>query len=818
MSGERPEKSSSETGGEAANAWEPDKHAAQQKPPAPDTESPSAILAQPPSRLTGLRTGERPASAGGIPAIIQSMKHAWGEMGVWKGTRVLMRMNQKEGFDCPGCAWPDPDDHRAVAEFCENGAKNVADEGTTERATPAFFAQHSLAELSQLSDYELNKSGRLTHPMVLREGSDHYEPIGWEEAFALIGQELNALASPDEATFYTSGRTSNEAAFMYQLFVRQFGTNNLPDCSNLCHESSGSALTEAIGLGKGSVTLNDLYEAEVIVILGQNPGTNHPRMLSALQVAKRNGARIISINPLPETGLQRFKHPQEVFNMVFGQGTQLSDLFLQVRINGDMAVLRGIMKLLLEKEAQHPGSIVDETFIKQHTQDSEEFLQHLRQTSWEDILESSGLPLEQLQAAADMLAPAKKIITCWAMGLTQQKQAVATIQEIVNLHLLKGAIGIPGAGVCPVRGHSNVQGDRTMGIWERASQGFLDALGREFNFTPPQHHGFDVVESIKAMHDGRAKVFIANGGNFLAATPDTELTAQALRKCNLTVQISTKPNRSHLITGKKALILPCLGRTELDLQASGEQFVSVENSMGVVHMSRGTFPPASGHLLSEPAIIAGMALATLGDRTTVDWVGLVQNYDRIREHVAKVIPGFERYNEKVRRPGGFYLPNGPRERRFTTASGKAHFTVSTLSRHRLNPGELVMMTVRSHDQFNTTIFGLQDRYRGIYGERRVIFLNPDDVQALGLQPGQVVDIRSHFEGEERVAHTFVVTPFPIPRGNAATYYPETNVLFPIGSVAEKSNQATFKFVVITLEPVLREGREVMKEELMGSER
>jgi molybdopterin-dependent oxidoreductase alpha subunit len=712
---------------------------------------------------------------------------------------VLLRMNQKNGFDCPGCAWPDPDEHRATAEFCENGAKNVADEATSKRATPDFFARHSLAELSRLTDYELNKAGRLTHPLVLREGSQHYEPVSWEDAFHLIGKELNALDAPDEATFYTSGRTSNEAAFLYQLFVRQFGTNNLPDCSNLCHESSGTALSQTLGLGKGSVTLNDFDEADVILIIGQNPGTNHPRMLSTLQQAKRRGAKIISINPLPEAGLQAFTHPQEVFNMVRGKGTSLTDLFLQVRINGDLAVLRGLAKLLVEAEDQQPGSMLDGLFIEGFTEGVAAYLEHVRKSSWEEILESCGLRKEQLQEAAELLKPTQKIITCWAMGLTQHKNAVATIQEISNLHLLKGAIGIPGAGVCPVRGHSNVQGDRTMGIWEKPKPAFLEALGKEFTFTPPAPHGLDVVESIKAMLEGRVKVFIGLGGNFLAATPDTEVTAQALRHCNLTVQVSTKPNRSHLVTGRQALILPCLGRTEVDLQTAGEQFVSVENSMGVVHASRGSFAPASEHLLSEPAIVAGMALATLGDRSTVDWAGLAQDYDRIREHISRVIPGFSRYNERVRLPGGFYLPNGPRERRFTTDSGKAHFTCHDLPRHHLLPGELVMMTVRSHDQFNTTIFGLQDRYRGIYGERRVIFLNPDDVQKMGLHDGQVVDIRSHFAGEERVAHSFVVVPFSIPRGNAATYFPETNVLFPLGSVADKSNQATFKFVVVTLE-------------------
>jgi molybdopterin-dependent oxidoreductase alpha subunit len=635
--------------------------------------------------------------------------------------------------------------------------------------------------------------------MLLKSQATHYEPVSWDEAFALISSELNALASPDEAIFYTSGRTSNEAAFLYQLFVRQFGTNNLPDCSNMCHESSGSALTETIGVGKGTVTLEDFDLTDAIFIIGQNPGTNHPRMLTALQKAKRRGCKIVHINPLPEVGTTRFKHPQEIFGML-GKGTELADLFLQVRINGDVALLKGIMKEMLEEEERQPGTILDHEFIAQQTDGFEGFVEALRHVSWDEIVEQSGVGREQIRQAAEIMMRARRTICCWAMGLTQHRNAVANIQEIVNLLLLRGQIGLPGAGVCPVRGHSNVQGDRTMGIWERPTEAFLDSLSKAFDFEPPRAHGYDTVESIKAMHAGRGKVFFALGGNFLSATPDTEYTAQSLRRCRLTVHVSTKLNRAHLITGQQALILPCLGRTEVDVQATGAQFVSSENSMGVVQSSRGSLEPASPHLLSEPAIVARLAAATLGERTSVDWLALAANYDLIRSRIERVIPGFEDYNRRVREPGGFYLPNMARERQFKTASGKANFTVHELPRHNLKDGQFLMMTMRSHDQFNTTIYGLDDRYRGIYQGRRVVFLNPQDITEAGLNAGQLVDLTSHFEDEERRAPRFVVVPYSIPRRCAATYFPEANVLVPIGSVAEKSNTPASKSVVISLRP------------------
>jgi molybdopterin-dependent oxidoreductase alpha subunit len=637
--------------------------------------------------------------------------------------------------------------------------------------------------------------------MLLRRGSDHYEPVNWDEAFKLIAEELHALASPDEAVFYTSGRTSNEAAFLYQLFVRRFGTNNLPDCSNMCHESSGSALSESIGVGKGTVTLDDFTRAEAIYVIGQNPGTNHPRMLSTLQAAKRRGCRIVHINPLPEAGMSRFKHPQEVFDTLVGRGTQLADLFLQVRINGDVALLQGISKEVLEEDARRVG-VLEREFIAAHTSGFAEFAASLGKISWDEITEGCGIERGQIREAAEVFINSERTIFCWAMGLTQHRNAVANIQEIVNLLLLRGQIGKRGAGVCPVRGHSNVQGDRTMGIWERPTPAFLDALAREFRFEPPRAHGFDTVEAIKAMHAGAAKVFFAMGGNFLSATPDTEYTAEALRRLRLTVQVSTKLNRAHLITGRQALILPCLGRTEIDRQASGEQFVSAENSMGVVQSSRGNLQPASKELLSEVMIVARLAEATLGGRDGgVNWTELAADYDLIRERISRVVVGFENYNERVRLPGGFYLPNLARERVWKTASGKAQFTTHDLPRHELAPGQFLMMTIRSHDQFNTTIYGLDDRYRGIRNERRVVMLNPEDIREAGLAEGAVVDLVSHFEGEERVAHRFIVVPYSIPRRSAATYFPETNVLVPIGSVAEKSNTPASKSVVISLRRV-----------------
>jgi len=770
-----------------------------------DREPITQPSAQSPEESSLIQIEPMSKAAGGIPSIAATAKTVWAEMGVGRGVRTLLKLNQKDGFDCPGCAWPEPDAERSHFEFCENGAKHVADEATTKRLTPEFFRDWSVADLSLQSDHWLGKQGRLTHPMILREGATHYEEIGWDDAFALIATELNSLAHPDEAVFYTSGRTSNEAAFLYQLFVRQFGTNNLPDCSNMCHESSGSALGETIGVGKGTVTLEDFNLATAIFVIGQNPGTNHPRMLSTLEQAKKNGCKLVHINPLPEVGMTQFKHPQDVLGLLRG-GTALSDLFLQVRINGDVALLKGIAKAVLAAEEHSALPVFDHEFIQQHTGGFDEFIAALRSVEWEQIVEESGITRDLIEEAAGIFVESERTIFCWAMGLTQHKNAVANIQEIVNLMLLRGQIGKPGAGLCPVRGHSNVQGDRTMGIWERPPDAFLESLGREFGFEPPYRHGYDTVNAIQAMHAGKAKAFFALGGNFLSATPDTEYTADALRQCRLTVQVSTKLNRAHLVTGAQALILPCLGRTEVDAQASGPQVVTTENSMAVVQASRGSLQPASEHLLSEPAIVARLATATLRERSRVNWHELVADYDRIRDHISRVVPGFNDYNTRVRVPGGFHLPSAPRERVFNTPSGRAMFTVHPLPQHDLQPDQFLMMTIRTHDQFNTSIYGLDDRYRGIYNGRRVIFLNADDIRDAGLEKGQLVDLFSHFEGEVREARRFAVVPYSIPRRSAATYFPETNVLVPVRSVADKSNTPVSKSVVISIRPAEEPGR------------
>ncbi len=757
---------------------------------APDSLlDPRGASAQPPKTAVPLATRPPPSVAGGIPAIVQSMKYALGEAGLVRGSRLLARLNQVDGYDCPGCAWPEPDQRRSAFEFCENGAKAVAEEGTKERITPGFFARHSVAELSKQSDHWLGKQGRLTFPMVLKPGATHYQPLGWDEAFALLGSELRALESPDQAIFYTSGRTSNEAAFLYQLFVREYGTNNLPDCSNMCHESSGSGLSETIGIGKGTVRLDDFEKAQVIFVAGQNPGTNHPRMLTALQQAKRAGAKIVSVNPLREAGLIAFKHPQEALRL-FGAGTQLTDLFLQIRINGDVALFQGLGKAVVEAGA------VDEAFVRERTENWLLYAANLRSLNWADIESACGISQARIREAAQLVAQNERIIVCWAMGLTQHQNAVDNVREVVNLLLLRGSLGKPGAGVCPVRGHSNVQGDRTMGIWEKPPPAFLDALEKATGIRAPREPGLDTVEAIHALHAGKAKVFFALGGNFLQATPDTEYTAAALRTARLTAHVSTKLNRSHLVAGTTAVILPCLGRTEAD----GGQFVTTENSMGVVQMSQGRVPPASEHLLSEPAIVARLAEATLGARSKVKWSWLAKDHDRIRDLIAQVIPGAERYNERVRKPGGFYLPNGPREGNFTTATGSAKFTVHTLPKHELRKGQLLMMTVRSHDQFNTTIYGLEDRYRGLKGDRRVVLVNAEDLREQGLQNGQTVDLTSHFQGETRTARRFTAVAYDIPRGCACTYFPEANTLVPARHVAHTSNTPASKSVVITLKP------------------
>ncbi|CAN5762374.1 FdhF/YdeP family oxidoreductase [soil metagenome] len=763
----------------------------------PESALPSA---QPPEEHTGIRLGSPSKSAAGVPAVLSSLKHVFSQAGLVRGTEGMLKLNQKNGFDCPSCAWPDPDDHRAITEFCENGAKALAAEATLKKADRDFFEDYSLAELAAHDDYWLEQQGRLVEPMLLEEGATHYQPVSWDKAFQVIAEELNQVSTPDEGIFYTSGRASNEAAFLYQLFVRQFGTNNLPDCSNMCHESSGCALKTSVGVGKGTVTLQDFDVSDTIFVVGQNPGTNHPRMLSALQSAVRNGAKVIAVNPLKEAGLLGFKHPQEVSGML-GLATRLSSQYLQVRMNGDMALFRGIAKHLLAMEDAKPGTVLDKDFLNSHTHGADGYLKLVRETSWDEIVRLSGIASAEIEQAAEQAASGRKrIISCWAMGLTQHRNAVATIQEVTHVHLLLGAIGREGAGLCPVRGHSNVQGDRTMGIFEKMPDSFLDKLESTFDFKAPRRHGYDTVMAIKAMHEGKGRVFIGLGGNFLSATPDTEFTATALRRCQLTAHISTKLNRSHLITGRRALILPCLGRSELDLRNGVEQFVTVENSMSIVHMSLGSLRPASPDLLSETAIVAGIAAAALKDRSTVPWRELAGNYDLIRDKIEVVIPEFERFNERVRHPGGFYLPNAARERQFNTSTGKANFTANALSAAEPGPDQLVLQTLRSHDQFNTTIYGMHDRYRGIGNERRIVFLNPEDMKQRSIRPMAPVNITSHWKNEQRHANNFLAVPYDVPRGCAAAYFPEANVLVPIDSTAEESNTPTSKGIMITLAP------------------
>ncbi|BBY08797.1 FdhF/YdeP family oxidoreductase [Mycobacterium noviomagense] len=743
--------------------------------------------------------------AAGLKAVLVSMQRGLASMGAVRTAASLLRLNQRQGFDCPGCAWPEEPGGRKIAEFCENGAKAVAEEATKRVVTPEFFARHSIADLEGRPEFWLSQQGRLTHPMVLRPGDDHYRPISWPQAYQLIADELRALDDPNQAVFYTSGRTSNEAAFLYQLMVRCFGTNNLPDCSNMCHESSGAALSESIGIGKGSVTVEDVANADLIVIAGQNPGTNHPRMLSVLEKAKANGARIVAVNPLPEAGLIRFKDPQKVHGLL-GHGVPIADEFVQIRIGGDMALFAGLGRLLLEADDRAPGSVVDRDFIAAHCANFEAYEANTRAVDLDTVVEATGVDRQQLERVAAMMAASQRTVVCWAMGLTQHRHAVPMIAEITNVLLLRGMIGKPGAGVCPVRGHSNVQGDRTMGIWEQMPEAFLAALDRRFGIVSPRDHGLDTVNAIRAMRDGRAKVFMGMGGNFALATPDTAVTEAALRNCSLTVQVSTKLNRSHVVHGATALILPSLGRTDRDIQNGVKQQVSVEDSMSMVHLSRGSLQPPSDQVRSEVAIVCQLARTLLGPDHPVPWETFNADYDTIRDAIADVVPGCEDYNTKVRRPDGFQLPHPPRDaREFPTSTGKANFIVNPLQWVPVPPGRLVLQTLRSHDQYNTTIYGLDDRYRGVKGGRRVVFVNPVDLEAFGLTEGDRVDLVSEFMGvdgqlQERRAKDFMVVGYQTPVGNAAAYYPETNPLVALDHVAVKSNTPVSKAIVIRLEP------------------
>ncbi|MDN3496649.1 FdhF/YdeP family oxidoreductase [Planococcus sp. APC 4015] len=830
-----------------------------------------------------VRAGDPKKVAVGVPAVLHALQIANDQMGVVRSLQTLRQVNQKDGFDCPGCAWPE-EDKRHIAEFCENGAKAVAEEATLRRIGPEFFAAHSIDELAAHDDWWLGQQGRLTQPMVLDEGATHYRPIDWDDALAAVADALRAI-DPDDAVFYTSGRTSNEAAFLYQLLVRGVGTNNLPDCSNMCHESSGSALTETIGIGKGTVSIDDIHQADLIIVAGQNPGTNHPRMLSALEKAKNRGATIVAVNPLPEAGLVRFENPQTVRGVLLG-GTKLADEFLQIRLGGDQALFQAIGKHLLEADASTGSATgggasatgggesatdggaggLDHGFIDQYTSGFDAYRQAMTDAAWPELVAATGLPEETLRRVGELVRRSTATIVCWAMGLTQHKHSVATLRDIVNVLLLTGDIGRPGAGVCPVRGHSNVQGDRTVGIYEKPSDAFLDALDAEFAFAAPREHGFDTVQAIRAMRDDRVRFFMAMGGNFVSATPDTAVVEAAMRRVDLSVQVSTKLNRSHVVTGRRAIILPTLGRTDRDRRGGAEQRVTVEDSMGAVHASRGRLAPPSEDLLSEVAIVARLCALLFGDAAPrlpvaeppssvaephppvaeppssvaepveasdrgqverlpheeadgpdpaelrhplnvpqADWAALETDYALIRRHIERVIPGFEDFEKRVAKGRTLMLPNGPRdERRFATVDGTARFTVNGLEYPRIPPGRLLLQTLRSHDQYNTTIYGKDDRYRGIHGGRRVVLVNADDIAELGFADAEIVDLVSEWtdaEGqvEERRAEAFRIVAYSTPRGNAAAYYPETNVLVPLDSVADVSGTPTSKSVVIRLE-------------------
>jgi len=748
----------------------------------------------------GITVGPPKNWAAGIPGVTHSMEPAIAQMGVSRTLKLMASLNQKDGFDCMSCAWPDPD-HRKLAEFCENGAKAVTWEATPLTIPTSFWAEHPLSDLLDRDEYWLGMQGRLVEPVYKAAQSDTYEPITWDAAFALIANKLNGLSTPNEAAFYTSGRASNEAAFIYQLFVRAFGTNNLPDCSNMCHESTGLAMGETLGVGKSTIAYDDFEKADLIIIMGQNPGTNHPRMLTALEDAKRNGAKIVAVNPLPEAGLMRYKNPQTVRGIA-GRGTQIADQFLQIRLGGDMALLQAVSKRVLDAEAANPGTVLDQEFLEKCAVGLPEFAAHLADLDEEAVLEATGLSTSEIDELADRYLHSDRVIITWAMGLTQQKKAVATIREVVNLLLLRGNIGKPGAGASPIRGHSNVQGDRTMGIWEQMPASFLDALEAEFGFSPPREDGVDAVHGIRAMQRGEIKVWFALGGNFVGAISDTAAAEAAMRGTEMTVQVSTKLNRSHVVTGTEALILPTMGRTEIDRQASGEQFVSVEDTVCAVHASHGRVQPVARTLLSEVAIVSRLARAVLGDTLPIDWAGFERDYDTIRDHISRVVIGCGNYNERIRHKGGFVLPNGPRDSRtFNTLTGRAMITVNHLDPVLRPPGRLLLQTLRSHDQFNTTIYSLNDRYRGIHKGRNVIFVSAEDILELGLHDGQRVDVYSEWEDQpDRVLRGLRVVPYPTSKGCAAAYFPEANVLVPLDSAAEGSNTPVSKSIVVRLEP------------------
>ena len=756
--------------------------------------------------MSNVYIGRKSSAAGGWGALKSCGKRLMESGAPLSGARTMLKANQPDGFDCPGCAWGDPE-HGSSFEFCENGVKAVAWEATEKRVPPTFFSSHTVSELRNWSDFDLENQGRLTHPMRYDATSDTYKPIGWDLAFAEIARTLNALDHPDRAEFYTSGRASNEAAFLYQLFVRLYGTNNFPDCSNMCHEASGVGLAQAVGVGKGTVLLEDFEEADAIFVIGQNPGTNHPRMLGDLRRASERGARIVVLNPVKERGLERFADPQRKVEMIHGGSGRVATHYYQPRLGGDMAAVRGVVKVILAREAAALAagqpSLLDNAFIAEHTVGLDAYRQSVAATTWDEIEDQSGLTRAEMEEMAEVYLGADRVICTWAMGVTQHRHSVVTIREIANLMLLRGNVGRPGAGLCPVRGHSNVQGDRTVGINEKAPAQLLDALERELGVPMPREPGHNVLHAIGAMLDGSARVFIGLGGNFSRATPDSALIAKALSSLELTVHVATKLNHCHVVPGKASFILPCLGRTEIDRNSEGvAQIVTVEDSMSMVHGSGGINAPASPWLRSEVSIVAGIAAATVGSKV-VDWHALADDNDKIRDLIARVIPGFENYNERVRKPRGFHLRNTAAHREWNTATGKANFASVSLPEaieHQIaRNGEnlFVLQTFRSHDQYNTTIYGMNDRYRGIYGKRNIVFMHPADLEMLGAETGDIVDVvGQHDDGISRVAQAFSLVAYDIPRGCVAGYYPELNCLVPLSSFGEESHTPTSKSVIV----------------------
>jgi molybdopterin-dependent oxidoreductase alpha subunit len=755
----------------------------------------------------GIRRYTHPA--GGWDALGAVARAIRTQMDAATGAKTLLHNNQPDGFDCPGCAWPDPK-HTSAFEFCENGAKAVTWEATKKRATPEVFAEHTVSELLGWSDHEIENLGRLTNPMIYDAASDRYVAIDWAAAFNLIAQELNALPDPNMAEFYTSGRASNEAAFLYQLFVRAFGTNNFPDCSNMCHEATSVGLPVSIGIGKGTVSLEDFDHADAIISIGHNPGTNHPRMMTTLREAAKRGAPIVVLNPLKERALERFAAPQSPVEMATFTSTPIASDYLQVKVGGDTPALKGIMKgvLALDADDRTAGGdgLLDRPFIAEHTEGFEALVADLDATPWEAIERASGLSRAQLEYVSRIYCAAKSVIVTYGMGVTQHSMGTANVQQISNLLLLRGNYGKPGAGICPLRGHSNVQGDRTVGIDEKAPAALREGIKRVFGFEPPTAHGHDAVRAIQAIADGRSKAMICLGGNLAVAMSDPARTFEAVRKLDLAVHIATKPNRSHLLASRTSLLLPCLGRTEMDVQAGGAQSVTVEDSMSMVHASKGRLPPPSEHVRSEPAIIAGIAKAVLGDRYAIDWDGMVADYDRIRDAIEAVLPAFADYNARVRQPGGFRLPLGPPERVWHTPSGKAQFLVFeglAEDPRSEDPTVLTLTTVRSHDQYNTTIYGLDDRYRGVFGRRDVVFLNAEDLAERNLSAGDRVDLQAApFPGESpnpsAVLKGLTAVVYNIPKGSAATYYPEANILIPLDHHDPKSGTPSYKSVPVRI--------------------